>query len=309
MPQPPSATGPCGLAVPSPPSPSPAVALTLAVALALALSDRLNRVMWLNNERVFYAGLLGRVSLRAIGAWQVYASMGEPIRVQRGDGDWQSTDLAVVPSCASHRVARDQRLIVCLSIEPETVDPTGLPALLRQRQGLLPLDPKAAAFSRVRQGHAWLRGEGREAALPTADFDTLFFGRPLQARRLDVRIARTLEDMRNEPSAAASAQQCAELAGLSFSRFLHLFKAEVGTPFRSLRNWKRARSLLHHVTSDAHLVHVALNAGYPDDTHFSHTIRQVYGLKPRDLFAGSRQRRVWGDSPPARAAAQAEAWR
>ncbi len=305
MPQPASSTGSCDLADTRLRNATP------AQSAPLTLSDRRNRVMWLNNERVFYAGLLGQVSLRAMGAWLVYASMGEPIRVQLGDGDWQSTDLAVVPPYAPHRVACDQRLIACLTIEPETVDPAGLPALLLERQGVLPLDPNAAAalLARVRQGHAWLRGEGSGAALQTTDFDTLFFGQPLPVRRLDARIARTLEDMRNEPSGAATGQQCAALAGLSFSRFLHLFKAEVGTPFRSLRTWKRARSLLHHVTRDAHLVNVALDAGYPDSTHFSHTIRQVYGLKPRDLFAGSRQLRVWGDSPPARAAALAEAWR
>ena len=91
-----------------------------------------------------------------------------------------------------------------------------------------------------------------------------FSASPLPARRLDARIARALEDMRNEPSGAATAQRCAALAGLSFSRFLHVFKAEVGTPFRRLRTWKRARSLLHHVTRDAHLVPVALDTGYPD---------------------------------------------
>ena len=115
--------------------------------------------------------------------------------------------------------------------------------------------------------------------------------------------------MRNDPSRVTTAQDCAAAVGLSFSRFLHLFKAEVGTPFRSLRTWKRARSLLHHVKRDANLIDVALDAGYPDSTHFSHSIRQVYGLKPRDVFAGSRQLTVLGDSPAARAAARAEAWR
>ena len=52
-----------------------------------------------------------------------------------------------------------------------------------------------------------------------------------------------------------------------------------------------------------------LDTGYPDSTHFSHSIRQVYGLNPRDLFAGSRALTVLGDSPAARAAARAEAWR
>ena len=111
--------------------------------------------------------------------------------------------------------------------------------------------------------------------------------------------------MRDDPAQLTTAQDCAARVGLSFSRFLHLFKAEVGTPFRSLRTWKRARSLLHHVTRDTNLVHVALDTGYPDSTHFSHSIRQVYGLKPRDLFAGSRQLIVLGDSPAARAAARA----
>ena len=46
----------------------------------LPLSDRRNRVMWLNNDRVFYAGLLGAVSTRTMGGWLVYASLGAPLR-------------------------------------------------------------------------------------------------------------------------------------------------------------------------------------------------------------------------------------
>ena len=71
----------------------------------------------------------------------------------------------------------------------------------------------------------------------------------------------------------------------------------------------REKSALESDTRDTALVNVALDTGYPDSTHFSHSIRQVYGLKPRDLFAGSRQLIVLGDSPAARAAARADAWR
>ncbi|WP_309901090.1 hypothetical protein [Variovorax soli] len=34
---------------------------------------------------------------------------------------------------------------------------------------------------------------------------------------------------------------------------------------------------------------MALDTGYPDSTHFSHSIRQVYGLRPSDILAGSRR--------------------
>jgi AraC-like DNA-binding protein len=63
-------------------------------------------------------------------------------------------------------------------------------------------------------------------------------------------------------------------------------------PYRKLRTWKRARCLLGYANGNSSLTHVALDTGYPDSTHFSHSIRQVYGLKPRDILAGSRRLRV-----------------
>ncbi len=288
------------------------------VADHLPLSDRRNRVMWLNNDRVFYAGLLGAVSVRTMGGWLVYASLGAPLRIAledagtaAADAPWQSAQLAVVPPWVPHRVACDERLICSITIEPETVDEAALPAWLRQHGGAVPgSHPDALPMlQRLRTAHARLRTGGRQVDWQTACFDTALFGQPLPPRRVDARIARVLDSMRDDPAQLTTAQDCAARVGLSFSRFLHLFKAEVGTPFRSLRTWKRARSLLHHVTRDTNLVHVALDTGYPDSTHFSHSIRQVYGLKPRDLFAGSRQLTVLGDSPAARAAARAEAWR
>ncbi len=287
---------------------------------ALPMADKRNRVMWLNNDRVFYAGLLGEVSVRTMGGWLVYASLGAPIRIALGDAAapgaddracWHSTDLAVLPPYQPHRVACDARLICSITIEPETVDLAGLPAFMRRHLGAVPAgDAEAAAvLQRVRAAHAWLREQGSGTDLSTADFDLRCFGHRLAPRKIDARIHSVLEDIRNDPSRSTTAQDCAAAVGLSFSRFLHLFKDEVGTPFRSLRTWKRARSLLHHVTRAANLVHVALDTGYPDSTHFSHSIRHVYGLKPRDLFAGSRALTVLGDSPAARAAARAEAWR
>ena len=131
-------------------------------------------------------------------------------------------------------------------------------------------------------------------ALPISD--AFIFGQALAPRALDARIAAALQTIRHDPAAPITAMECAAQAGLSFSRFLHLFKQQTDTSFRNLRAWKRARSLLLHVTRDANLVNVALETGYPDSTHFSHTIRQVYGLRPRDIFAGSRRLTVLGSA-------------
>ena len=96
--------------------------------------------------------------------------------------------------------------------------------------------------------------------------------------------------LEGEPVTAAT---CATEAGLSSSRFLHLFKEETGIAFRSFRAWKRARHLLHFANQDINLAHLAQDIGYPDSTHFSHSIRRFYGLKPRAIFSGSRDLAIY----------------
>jgi AraC-like DNA-binding protein len=247
------------------------------------------RFMWITPDRVLYVGLIGAPSMRTMGSVNVYVAQQGSIRVRVEGGDWHTTELAVLPPYTPHQVTAEARLIHVLQIEAETVDLAALPAPL-QGCGAL----RSPAFvEHVRRQQAWLCTGGRDLDLQALDFDSVFFGAALAPRRVDPRIQRVVDSIKRDPSAALAAQDCAHSAHLSFSRFLHLFKQEVGVPFRAFRSWKRARSLLHHVNRDANLAHVALDTGYPDSTHFSHSIRQVYGLKPSDIFAGSRRLAIY----------------
>ena len=261
--------------------------------LAPPVTRRAARLMWLTPERVFYAGLLGAPGARTQGALAVYVALDAPLRIRIQGGEWRTTEVAVVQPCVPHEVATEARHVLNLLIEPETVDTAALPALLHHCGAVHA--PEWAA--RVRCVHADLAAQGHAQDLQPSDFDPLFWGQTLPPRTLDARIARALARLQAPLSSPVTAQACAAEAQLSFSRFLHLFKQEVGAPFRSVRTWKRARSLLHHVNRVQPLVDVALDMGYPDSTHFSHTIRQTYGLKPRDIFAGSRKLRIIGAPP------------
>lgn len=244
------------------------------------------RLMWLTKQRVFYAGLLGSVGLRTSGGWGIYVSpSGLPNRVRLGSGAWQSGELIVVPPMVPHCIESPQPLILNLIVEPEFVDPQALPPLLRQC-GVVD-DP--AFVRRVRAAHARLLAASGHQCFGGFDFDRLFFGQALPTRTLDARIRTVVERVNANPAEAVSAEQCAAEVNLSFSRFLHLFKAQTGMTFRAFRAWKRARSLLRYVRESTSLTDIALTAGYPDSTHFSHSIRQFYGLKPSDILAGSRR--------------------
>lgn len=246
-----------------------------------------DRLMWLSTQRVFYAGLLGAAAERTLGGHGVYVAPlgGAPNRLCIGGGAWQSGDLLVVPPNVPHRVESAQPLVLNLLVESESVDPARLPHFL---QHCGPVDAPDVV-QRVRDGHARLVAASGRESLDSFNFDTLFFGRPLAPRALDARIRQVIDAINADPAAPTSAEQCAASVKLSFSRFLHLFKQETGVPFRAFRAWKRARSLLRHVRQPATLTDIALDTGYPDSTHFSHSIRQVYGLRPSDILAGSRR--------------------
>jgi AraC-like DNA-binding protein len=184
-----------------------------------------------------------------------------------------------------HRVQSAKPLVLNLLIESESVDAAQLPAFMQQCGRVDAPD----FVNRVRAAYARLLAASGHESFEDFDFDVLFFGRALAPRALDARIARVIERLNADPAQSASAHECALWVHLSFSRFLHLFKDEVGLPFRTFRAWKRARSLLRHVRQSSTLTDIALDTGYPDSTHFSHSIRQVYGLRPSEILAGSRR--------------------
>jgi AraC-like DNA-binding protein len=251
------------------------------------------RFMWITPDRVLYVGLIGAPSLRTMGSVNVYVAHHGSIRIRIEGGDWQTTELAVVPPYVPHQVIAEARLINVLQIEAETVDLAGLPAHL---QGCGAVHAPWVV-EHVRRRQSELYAGGRELDLMAMDFDEVFFGKALASCRVDARIQRVIDEIKRDPSQPMAAEDCARSVHLSFSRFLHLFKQEAGAPFRSFRTWKRARSLLHYVNRDVNLAHVALDTGYPDSTHFSHSIRQVYGLKPSDIFAGSRRLAIYAHAP------------
>ena len=243
-------------------------------------------LMWITPGRVLYTGLLGRPSVRRIGGMIVYVALTEPIRVSIDDGEWEEGDLVVVPPYMPHRITCQALSVTDLIIEPETVERVLLPSFMCDQQGVV---YAPIIVERVQRVVNQFLINGDILPLDDAVFDELLFGESLPRATLDTRIARVLNDIAKDPTGSTSAENYASQSQLSFSRFVHLFKGEVGVPLRTFRSWKRARSMLHYVTQYANLADIAQHTGYPDSSHFSHSIRRVFGLSPKDVFAGSRR--------------------
>lgn len=250
-----------------------------------------HKYMLVLDDRLFYRGLLGdRMKTRRLGAASVYVAPEGGFRLKHGNGPWIRQELAIVPPYVSHQVVSDCGSIISVMIEPERLDPADLQRLYDEfgdpvrRDGLLAR--LRAAASRLSEG-------APDGSITAGAFDRIVLGCALQERHIDPRVETALLEM--EIDGLESQTLAADLAGtigLSSSRFLHLFKEQTGVSFRNYRMWRRARSFLLHANHSGSLTDVALSLGYPDSSHFSHSIRKTFGLKPRSIRIGSRNLRV-----------------
>ena len=251
-------------------------------------------LMLITPERVFYAGLLGRPRERRPGAFHVYVAIKGGLWLSTADGQASYGELAVTMPNLRHTITSEHRAAICVAIEPESVCDGVLEAWRVHLSGA-----EAASFARrIRGAYEQLLNRMCGNDVDSAALDQMCFGEVLPRRALDPRVARAIARIEKFSGEPVTATACAAEAGLSTSRFLHLFKQETAISFRAFRAWKRARHLLHFANQDLNLAHLAQDIGYPDSTHFSHSIRRFYGLKPRAIFSGSRDLAIYRSGRP-----------
>jgi AraC-like DNA-binding protein len=103
----------------------------------------------------------------------------------------------------------------------------------------------------------------------------------------DRRIAIAIDGLLRVPALEADTATLAARAGLSVSRFQHLFKATTGATVRRFRLWARMRRAIALAAAGATVTHAALDAGFSSSAHFSAAFREMFGMAPTQFLAGT----------------------
>ena len=114
----------------------------------------------------------------------------------------------------------------------------------------------------------------------------------------DARIARAREAMHQRLTERWRIDSLAALAGLSPSRFAHLFRGLVGvSPLRYLQRLRldRARYLLE--STSCPIAEVMRSVGYTDASHFSKDFRRRFGAGPREYRRDHRVDQAAANDP------------
>ncbi len=103
---------------------------------------------------------------------------------------------------------------------------------------------------------------------------------------LDPRVRAAIDLILHDPERNASQEEVASSVDLSPSRFHHLFREHTGVPYRRFRRWKRLLFALDGFHRTDNMTRVALESGFADATHFSHSFRDTFGVNPAFVFRG-----------------------
>lgn len=100
----------------------------------------------------------------------------------------------------------------------------------------------------------------------------------------DQRIVAATRALHSPGGIETKAATLASEAGLSLSRFLHLFVAQTGTGVRCYRRWARMILVAEVIAGGGDLTRAAADAGFATPSHFSVAFRRMFGLTPSRLL-------------------------
>ena len=75
-----------------------------------------------------------------------------------------------------------------------------------------------------------------------------------------------------------SARDASERLGISRAHFSHLFRRDMGLPFRQWVLWTRLNQSVRRVLSGEDHTQAALLAGFSDSAHLARTMRRMFGI-------------------------------
>ena len=106
------------------------------------------------------------------------------------------------------------------------------------------------------------------------------------SRRLDERVTKVLAAIRQSDDLRMSIEDAAAMAFLSPSRFAHLFKQQVGLPFRRYMLWRKLTRALVVIGRERTISTAAHEADFADAAHLTRTFYQMFGMPPSVMMRG-----------------------
>jgi AraC family transcriptional regulator len=227
----------------------------------------------------------GVVPVHEHHAIQIVIGIDRDVAIKGGEGDWQLSRGVVVRPDVPHSFDGSGAVGAMLFVDPESAEGLWLRSSLAS-------DITTVPATRVEKCAGELRTfldrpfESMEiGALIRNCVQTFCSGAP-PARRLDPRVTKVLKAIRTSEDLRMSVETAAAMVFLSPGRFAHLFKQQVGLPFRRYMLWRKLTRAVLAIAQEGTMAAAAQAADFSDAAHLTRTFYQMFGLPPSVMMRG-----------------------
>lgn len=218
-----------------------------------------------------------RSSVHAHHAWHLMVGLDGPLRIRSSArAAYAPAHAVLVRPDVPHAADANGYRVLVIFVSPESDAGSRLGA--RRGEGIEILEPGIA--ERMRGALRSARGDAQLAAGARQALAELGVAEPPPAVRHPA-VRKLLRHLRSSaPGGDESLEALAALSGLSPSRLMHVFTAEVGIPLRPYLRWLKLERAALALAAGASTADAAQAAGFADAAHMARTFRAMLGATP-----------------------------
>lgn len=218
-------------------------------------------------------------------AFQLVIGIDGQVGVKGARGDWRSGRGLVVPPDVEHSYNSQSALGAMLFVDPESREGVWLRSTFRKDIAFVPEERIAPCADELRKFLERPHESMEIRALILQCVHAMCAGAP-PARRMDERVTKVLAEIRASDDLRISIESAAASVYLSEGRFAHLFKQQVGLPFRRYMLWRKLARAVVSIGRERTLAAAAHAADFSDAAHLTRTFYQMFGIPPSVMMRG-----------------------
>ena len=227
----------------------------------------------------------GVIPPHAHHAIQIVVATDGDMAIKGSSGDWRSGRGIIVRQDVEHSYDGRGASGAMIFVDPESYEGVWLQTALASDITVVP-EARTAACADALRRFVETPFESMEIGdLVRHCVLSLCAGAP-PSRRLDERITKVLRAIQAADDLRLSIEEAAAMAFLSPSRFAHLFKQQVGLPFRRYMLWRKLTRAMLAIGKEPTIAAAAHASDFADAAHLTRTFYQMFGIPPSVMMRG-----------------------
>jgi AraC-like DNA-binding protein len=227
----------------------------------------------------------GVVPPHAHHAIQIVVALDGEIAACGSDERWKTGRGVIIGTDVEHSYDSRDAFAAMLFVDPESTEGIWLGSSLQDEITFVPERQVAMCVAELKRFHEHPMESLEPGALIRHCVQTLSAGAP-PARRIDRRVTTVLRQIQQSDDLRMSLEAAAAAAFLSPSRFAHLFKQQLGLPFRRYLLWRKLTRAMLVIGREGTATAAAHAADFADAAHLTRTFSQMFGIPPSVMLRG-----------------------